>query len=427
MPAEPLQPLFEPLNKDGEMTAQQVSDERRRRLFIAMTEAVSRAGYPDASLENVLTLAGISKTDFYGVFESKADCFWATFEVLLDGFATEIEALVSAAEGPRRQLEVTVEALARKIDEEPEAVGLVLLDSLALGPAADDPRARSQLRFEALLRGATQLAGGKISEVTARGIVIGLRRLSYRALRDHSSSQLKAAAPEIAGWVIDFAVATPAEDVLAFEPGEVAAPTNAPTIAWEESPKSFDSRVELTQRERIIRAVAQLVAEDGYGKLSVPDISARAGVSNQRFYAEFSGKEEATLASFDALIEPTLSRIGSTYAEGSGWRERVASALGAMLESLAAQPLLVELAFRALPLSGRAGLDRIDKVMDRLGAMLADPSLPDPPPASAIVTAATVGGIWGMIRSEALAGRGGELAALHRELVEFATVGLGSE
>jgi AcrR family transcriptional regulator len=427
MPSEPLQPLFEPLNKNGEMTVQQVGDERRRRLFAAMTEAVSRSGYPDATLENVLTLAGISKTDFYGVFESKAECFWATFEVLLDGFAIEIEALVAAAEGPRRQLEVTVEALARKIDEEPAAVGLVLVDSLALGPAADDPRARSQLRFEALLRGATQLAGGKISEVTARGIVIGLRRLSYRALRDHSSSRLNAAAPEIAGWVIDFAVATPAEDVLAFEPREVAAPTNAPTIAWAESPKSFDSRVELTQRERIIRAVAQLVAEDGYGKLSVPDISARAGVSNQRFYAEFADKEEATLASFDALIEPTLSRTGSTYAEASGWRERVASALGAMLESLAAQPLLVELAFRALPVSGRAGLDRIDKVMDRLGEILANPSLPDPPPAPAIVTTATVGGIWGMIRTEALAGRGDELAALHRELVEFATVGLDSD
>src|SRR6202021_72888 len=111
---------------------------------------------------------------------------------------------VAAAEGPRRQLEVTVEALARKIDEEPEAVGLVLVDSLALGPAADDPRARSQLRFEALLRGATELGGGKISEVTARGIVIGLRRISYRSLRDHSFSQLNAAAPEIASWVIDF-------------------------------------------------------------------------------------------------------------------------------------------------------------------------------------------------------------------------------
>jgi AcrR family transcriptional regulator len=417
--------LFGPLNEDGEMTAAEIGVERRRRLMAAMTEAVSRTGYPDASLESVLTLAGVSKTDFYGVFGSKAECFWATFEVLLEGFATEIEALVAAADGPRRQLEVTVEALARKIDEEPAAVGLVLVDSLALGPAADDPRARSQLRFEALLKGATELAGGNVSEATARGIVIGLRRLSYRALRDGSSSELNAAAPDIAGWVIGYAVATPAKDAPAFEPRGVATPADHTSIPWGESPNSFDSRAELTQRERIIRAVAQLVAADGYGKLSVPDISARAGVSNQRFYAEFSGKEEATLASFDALIEPTLDRLESADIEGSDWRERAASALGALLASLAAQPLLGELAFRALPVSGRAGLERIDEVMDRLGAVVADPSLPDPPPASEMVTAATVGGIWGMIRTEALAGRGGELAALHRELVEFATVGLG--
>lgn len=426
MPSEPLQSLFGPLNKDVEMTAAEIGDERRRRLLLAMTEAVSRSGYPDASLENVLTLAGISKTDFYGVFGSKAECFWATFEVLLEGFATEIEALVAAADGPRRQLEVTVEALARKIDEEPAAVGLVLVDSLALGAAADDPRARSQLRFEAFLRGATELAGGSVSEATARGIVIGLRRLSYRAVRDGTSADLNAAAPDIADWVIGYAMATPATAAPEFEPSGTVTPVDKPSIPWEESPSSFDARVELTQRERIVRAVAQLVAEEGYAKLSVPDISARAGISNQRFYAEFSGKEEATLASFDALVEPTLERLESTDLEGRGWAERAASTLGSLLESLASQPLLVELAFRALPVSGRAGLERIDKVMDRLGAVLTDPSLPDPPPASEMVRTATVGGIWGMIRTEALAGRGAELAALHRELVEFAAVGLGS-
>ena len=424
MPTEPLQSLFGPLNKDGEMTAAETGVERRRRLLAAMTEAVSRTGYLDASLKNVLILAGVSKSDFYGVFGSKAECFWATFEVLLEGFATEIEALVAAASGPRRQLEITVEALARKIEEEPAAVGLVLVDSLALGAAADDPRARSQLRFEAFLRGATDLAGGKISEATARGIVIGLRRLSYRALRDDSASQLAAAAPAVADWVIAHAVATPTQDCPAFDPRGVTAATDTPTIPWKESPNSFDSRVELTQRERIIRAVAQLVAEEGYPKLSIPDISARAGVSNQRFYAEFSGKDEATLASFDALIEPILAGLESADLDGSGWRERAASALASLLGSLASQPLLVELAFRALPVSGRAGLERIDKVMDRLGGVLADPSQADPPEAPAMVVAATVGGIWGMIRTEALAGRGAELAALHRELVDFATVGL---
>jgi AcrR family transcriptional regulator len=418
--------LFAPLRTHGPGAAD-LAEERRRRLVAAMTEAVSRFGYPDASVERVIALAGISKADFYGVFGAKAECFWATFEVLLEGFATEIEALVSAAKGPRRQLEVTVEALARKIEEEPGAVGLVLVDSLALGPAADDPRARSQLRFEALLRGAAESAGGELSEPTARGIVIGLRRLSYRALRDRTASQLSGTSPALADWVIAHAVARPAKDGPGYEPNVETAPPGGPSIPWDEPPNSFDSRVELSARERIMRAVAQLVVEDGYLKLTLPGISTRAGISNQTFYAEFADKDEAMLASFEALVGPTLDQVEAAYAEGSGWRERVALGLGTALEALAAQPLLVELAFRALPLSGRAGLDRIDKVMDRLGSILADPSLPDPPSASAIRTTATIGGTWGMIRTEALAGRGGELAALHRELVEFVATGLGGD
>jgi AcrR family transcriptional regulator len=424
---KPLRPLFEPLRGSRDLPAADLAVERQRRLVIAMTEAVSRYGYPDTSLETVITLAGVSKADFYGVFGSKAKCFWATFEILLEGFATDIEALVAAAEGPRRQLEATVEALAQKTEEEPGAVGLVLIDSLALGPAADDPRAHSQLRFEALLGGAVDRAGGKVSESTARGIVIGLRRLAYRTLRDRSAADLAAAAPALADWIIAYAGPTPAEEVPGFEPRESAAPTNGSSIPWAESPRSFDSRVELSARERIMRAVAQLVAEDGYLKLTVPGISTRAGVSNQTFYAEFADKDEALLASFEALVEPTLALIEAAYAEGSGWRERVAAGLAAALDSLAAQPLLTELAFRALPLSGRAGLDRVDKVMERLGAILADPSLPDQPQASEIIIAATIGGTWGMIRTEALAGRGRELATLHHELVGFVTTGLGDD
>jgi AcrR family transcriptional regulator len=409
-----------------------------------MTEAVSRFGYPDASLDSVITLAGVSKTDFYGVFGSKAECFWATFEVLLEGFAGDVEARVSAAEGPRRQLEATVEALAQKIGEEPGAVGLVLVDSLALGPAGDDPRARSQLRFEELLRGAAERGGGQVSPATARGIVIGLRRLSYRALRDDSSAELAAAAPALAAWILAYAAPAPARDGASPAPAvtpappaaaassEAARPTppaastpaSAPSIPWDESPRSLDSRVELSARERIMRAVAQLVTESGYGKLTVPGVSTRAGISNQTFYAEFEDKEAALLASFDALAAPSLAATQAAFERPAGWRDQVASGLSALLEGLATQPLLAELAFRALPLSGRAGLDRIDVVMERLGAILAASSPAQASTAPALITNAVIGGAWGMIRTEALAGRRGELTALHRELVDFVTTGL---
>ena len=56
---------------------------------------------------------------------------------------------------------------------------------------------------------------------------------------------------------------------------------------WDERPDSIANRLTLSQRERIVRAAAMVVAEKGYEKLSIPAIASGAGVSNQTFYEHF--------------------------------------------------------------------------------------------------------------------------------------------
>jgi AcrR family transcriptional regulator len=423
--ADRLQSLF-PTLKGGlhGMTPEEVNEHRRSRLLGAMVEAVARYGYQDTTVSRLVALAGISKSDFYLVFDSKEDCFWAAFDAALGRFTGQVEAIVSSARGPRAQMIATVEALAGIIAAEPAAVSLVLVDSLALPLAEDDPRGRSWRLFQALLRGAfdEEAPGVRVSDVTVRGIVFGLRRLAYRAIRDSSAEQLSAGAPALADWVLSYG--TERRAPVAESRGPVALPRpTAAELSWEEPPASPASRMELSQRERIMRAIGQLSRDGGYADLTIPAISAAAGTSNETFYAEFANKQAAFLSTFDALAARALADVATAFDSGGSWPRRAEAGLAAFLAHAASEPLFAALAFEQVPRLGRSGLDRVDAVGDELESILSRdaPSLPPQ-----LVGKALVGGIWGTIRDEVAAGRRAELRALQPRIANFAAVGFGA-
>jgi AcrR family transcriptional regulator len=408
------------------MPPEEAGRHRRERLFGAMIEAVARYGYPDTTVSQLVALAGISKSDFYALFDSKEDCFWACFEQTLDGYVARVEAIVERVEGHREQVIATVEVLAEIIASEPAAIALVLVDSLALGVAANDPRERSQMRFEQLLRGAfDQPARSRISELTVRGIVVGLRRLAYQAIRDSTAAELAAGAPALADWVLGYAAGSRRTGIVDSVPPAPSAGPEAEGLSWDEPPAGVDARLELSQRERIMRAIGQLGAERGYEAVSIPAISARAGTSNQTFYAQFEGKQAAFLETFDALAEPALAAAETAFRKGSTQRDRVSRALAVFLDRLERNRFLATLAARELPMLGRPGLERIDAMMERLGSILSGgESASDPPN---IVSRAIVGGAWGAIRRELMLDEEVERSSLLPELVEFVAVGLGAD
>jgi AcrR family transcriptional regulator len=411
------------------MSAEEVAENQRARLRGAMVVAVAEHGYPETTVDEVAALAGVSKRDFYVHFDSKEQCFFAAFDEVIASFMGEVENAAASAEGLRNQVIAGIGTLAELIEHRPESVALVLVDSLAVGPAAGDPRRRSQGIFEGLLRGGFEQApdGGAVSELETMSIVIGLRRLAYRATRDGTGPELRRAAPALADWVLRYADAEKAAGGEPAQPAPAAEPDDVADPGWEEPPNSPFSRMELSQRERIMRAIAQLACESGYGKLTIPAISARAGTSNQTFYAEFPGKQEAFLTTFETLAGTALAATAEAFAPADDWPRRAGSALATYLSHLASERLFAELAYVQLPAMGRPGLERLDAFMDRLGAIFAQGA---PPTAAGrhreVVSAAIVGGIWGTIRLEVMAGRRTDLPALQPQIVEFVAIGFGA-
>jgi AcrR family transcriptional regulator len=101
--------------------------------------------------------------------------------------------------------------------------------------------------------------------------------------------------------------------------------------------------------------VALVAGEKGYAGLTVPAISATAGISNQTFYREFGRKQEAFLAAFEALIEQALRRVGGVLRVEKDWPQAVEAGLTALLSLIAADPVFAHVAFFEAPRSRTAG------------------------------------------------------------------------
>jgi len=90
------------------ITRRTVRESQRWRLLEAITEAVARRGYAEASVADVIEIAGVSRKTFYEHFRDKEDCFLKAYEVLSDrlvvAMKSAIEPKMSVATRRRAQL-----------------------------------------------------------------------------------------------------------------------------------------------------------------------------------------------------------------------------------------------------------------------------------------------------------------------------------
>ena len=120
------------------------------------------------------------------------------------------------------------------------------------------------------------------------------------------------------------------------------------------------------QRERLLDAIANVVAEKGYSATRVADITEYAGVSRKTFYELFSDKEDCFLAAYDAITALLMERMAhglAQVADGT-WEEQVSALLGEFLRFLAAEPAFARMCIVEVLGSGPRGLARRDAAIE---------------------------------------------------------------
>lgn len=179
------------------------------------------------------------------------------------------------------------------------------------------------------------------------------------------------------------------------------------------------------QRERMLLAVAEAVAEQGYATTTVADIIARARLSRRTFYEHFADKEECFLAAYDTVVEQMLAGVGHSYEHGGErWTDKVHAGLQAFVNYLVAEPAFARMCIVEVVAAGPEARGRRDAAMrvfiDFLepGRGEAPRGVSVPPLAAEIV----VGGIYEIIYTRLLRDAADELIDMLPELLYCALV-----
>lgn len=178
-----------------------------------------------------------------------------------------------------------------------------------------------------------------------------------------------------------------------------------------------------SQRERLLDAAVNVVAEKGYGATTVADLTKEAGVSRTTFYELFEDKEACFLAAYDTAADVLARRIATAFETQEAWPDRVRAGLIVMLESLALEPQVARLALVDVGSAGpraqrryRAALQRMTPFFDE-GRDFAPGGRRLPANTSRMV----IGAVTGLVADEIEAGRADQLPDLLPEIL-FATL-----
>lgn len=96
--------------------------------------------------------------------------------------------------------------------------------------------------------------------------------------------------------------------------------------------------VAASQRQRLLEAIAELVAERGYSAVTIGDIVARAGTAKRTFYDHFADKLQCFLAALDGITDSLVAASARLFAVSGTVRERCEYSMRGYIELLASMP-----------------------------------------------------------------------------------------
>ena len=106
------------------------------------------------------------------------------------------------------------------------------------------------------------------------------------------------------------------------------------------------SRTDVTavQRARMLRAMAEVVAERGYVDTPVAAVIERAGVSRETFYQQFASKQDCCVAALEEAIGRLAASLAAVLEQATGAPlERYDALLRGYLDTVRAQPATARL------------------------------------------------------------------------------------
>ena len=124
------------------------------------------------------------------------------------------------------------------------------------------------------------------------------------------------------------------------------------------------------QRERILLATAELVAERGYQKTTIELIAKTSKVALVTFYEHFPSKEECFLAAFDESVGAAKEVFAELLDPEQAWQEQISAGLEIFLEMVVKEQARAKLCIVEAQAAGTASLARYQEMLEGVAPKL---------------------------------------------------------
>ena len=364
------------------LPAEEVARNQRQRLFAAMVAVVAEKGYAETRVADLLELSGVSRSAFYEHFSDKQECLLGAVQALM---IPTVEAIAQAgSEGnSEERARKALTAFIEFVVDQAAASRMCFVELFAAGPGAMAEIDRGVDAFAALISTYLEQIPGRegMPPEIVGAMLGGVLKVVHTRLYRGEEAELLELTPQLWSWLMSY---RPPPQPLRRPRARPPEPARV---------NGYD------QAERILRALAAVVAEKGYAATTVNDVAARASISLTTFYGHFADKEEAMLAAADSGSSQMLAATLPAFRRAQDWPHAVRGAFGAMFAFCAAEPAYTRLGAIDVYAAGKRALEQRDQVMEGMGALLV-PGYEREPNASPIAAEAIAGAIYSLIYNQ---------------------------
>lgn len=173
---------------------------QRERLREAMVRVAATKGYEATTVTDVIEMAGVSRTTFHEMFESKDACFMEAFDAVNDILVTHVTTAFEEAGGPwPDRIVVAMRALVELLSTEPEVARMTLIEVIAAGELGRERYRAALDRFGPMLEEGRAYAteGDRLPPDTARFAVGGATSLVFDEIRAGRGEELERILPDL--------------------------------------------------------------------------------------------------------------------------------------------------------------------------------------------------------------------------------------
>ena len=167
-------------------------------------------------------------------------------------------------------------------------------------------------------------------------------------------------------------------------------------------------------RSRLLEGMATAVAQKGYADTTIADVVREASVSRRTFYEHFATKAECFIALYEAASHNALKILRQAVDPSQAWEQQLERAIGAYLEGMAFNPVLLRTLFVEILALGPEGLEARRRVNQEIADYMRQVV-----PVSPQLAMAVVGGMHELVLQAVEDGKVTELPELTKTACEL--------